>query len=114
MLLSFMLALTRSCSYIMFFFFFSSRRRHTRCALVTGVQTVLFRSPDGLMYASGHDRPEVYALRLPKAGATLELVATLPVPTEGQAIDWDPAEPRLLWSIDRRAKQLHSTRMPPL
>src|SRR3546814_5352562 len=28
-------------------FFFSSRRRHTRCALVTGVQTWLFRSPDG-------------------------------------------------------------------
>src|SRR3546814_1053248 len=26
------------------FFFFSSRRRHTRCALVTGVQSVLFRS----------------------------------------------------------------------
>src|SRR3546814_4487714 len=28
----------------MWFFFFSSRRRHTRCALVTGVQRVLFRS----------------------------------------------------------------------
>src|SRR3546814_11532224 len=27
------------------FFFISSRRRHTRCALVTGVQRVLFRSP---------------------------------------------------------------------
>src|SRR3546814_1983526 len=27
-----------------FLFFFSSRRRHTRCALVTGVQRVLFRS----------------------------------------------------------------------
>src|SRR3546814_1690383 len=26
------------------FFFFSSRRRHTRCALVTGVQLLLFRS----------------------------------------------------------------------
>src|SRR3546814_9628879 len=26
-------------SFYMFFFFFSSRRRHTRCALVTGVQT---------------------------------------------------------------------------
>src|SRR3546814_3148258 len=25
--------------YIVMFFFFSSRRRHTRCALVTGVQT---------------------------------------------------------------------------
>src|SRR3546814_3089617 len=32
------------CDYLssavyLFFFFFSSRRRHTRCALVTGVQT---------------------------------------------------------------------------
>src|SRR3546814_14052991 len=26
-------------SWFIFFFFFSSRRRHTRCALVTGVQT---------------------------------------------------------------------------
>src|SRR3546814_4405473 len=31
-------------SLIIVFFFFSSRRRHTRCALVTGVQRVLFRS----------------------------------------------------------------------
>src|SRR3546814_1017823 len=30
------------CSH--YVFFFSSRRRHTRCALVTGVQRVLFRS----------------------------------------------------------------------
>src|SRR3546814_1832295 len=29
--------------------FFSSRRRHTRCALVTGVQTVLFRSRTDLV-----------------------------------------------------------------
>src|SRR3546814_20150865 len=34
----------------MFFLFFSSRRRHTRCALVTGVQTCalpIFRPPCG-------------------------------------------------------------------
>src|SRR3546814_4283152 len=30
--------LCSSCMFL-FFFFFSSRRRHTRCALVTGVQT---------------------------------------------------------------------------
>src|SRR3546814_10094546 len=30
------------CVYLLFFV--SSRRRHTSCALVTGVQTVLFRS----------------------------------------------------------------------
>src|SRR3546814_5577839 len=29
----------RVCMIMYFFFFFSSRRRHTRCALVTGVQT---------------------------------------------------------------------------
>src|SRR3546814_4536660 len=27
------------CTILFVFFFFSSRRRHTRCALVTGVQT---------------------------------------------------------------------------
>src|SRR3546814_11668951 len=27
------------CVFVFFYFFFSSRRRHTRCALVTGVQT---------------------------------------------------------------------------
>src|SRR3546814_3279090 len=34
--------LSRLCLFFisrLFFFFFSSRRRHTRCALVTGVQT---------------------------------------------------------------------------
>src|SRR3546814_3924406 len=30
---------TVMCYYFVGFFFFSSRRRHTRCALVTGVQT---------------------------------------------------------------------------
>src|SRR3546814_20893388 len=29
----------RTVLYVVAFFFFSSRRRHTRCALVTGVQT---------------------------------------------------------------------------
>src|SRR3546814_7128795 len=27
------------CRFVLCFFFFASRRRHTRCALVTGVQT---------------------------------------------------------------------------
>src|SRR3546814_13728999 len=42
----------------MFFFFFSSRRRHTRCALVTGVQTCALpileqRIADGLVQVNG-------------------------------------------------------------
>src|SRR3546814_8914058 len=48
-MLLFLNILYLSCSYGVFYlyFFFSSRRRHTRCALVTGVQRVLFRSRYG-------------------------------------------------------------------
>src|SRR3546814_1221619 len=35
-------------SYCVFIFFFSSRRRHTRCALVTGVQTCALPISDRL------------------------------------------------------------------
>lgn len=67
---------------------------------------------DGLLYVSGHDRPEIYALKRPEAGTRLELVATLPVPTPGQAIDWDPVQPRTLWSIDRKAARMVATPIP--
>src|SRR3546814_955816 len=33
------LTVFHNCFVVVCFFFFSSRRRHTRCALVTGVQT---------------------------------------------------------------------------
>ena len=67
---------------------------------------------DGLLYLTGHDRPEVYALRLPKAGSTLELVATLPIPFEGQAIDWDPKQKRLLWGISRKERKAIAVTLP--
>src|SRR3546814_4147191 len=38
-------------------FFFSSRRRHTRCALVTGVQTCAL--PIWIIYPGVHLKPEV-------------------------------------------------------
>ena len=41
---------------------------------------------DGLLYGTGHDLPELYALRVPAQGDRLELVDTLPIPFEGQAI----------------------------
>src|SRR3546814_2263620 len=51
-------------------FFFSSRRRHTRCALVTGVQTcalpICFRDPvyiDGLRASFSKDRGIFYSYR---------------------------------------------------
>src|SRR3546814_6408025 len=46
-----------------FFLFFSSRRRHTRCALVTGVQTC------ALPISSGESWPEPSSLLLLPAAA---------------------------------------------
>lgn len=57
--------------------------------------------PDGLLWCTGHDHPEVYALRLPRAGSVLELVATVPIPGEGQGIAWDRTQPGMLWCISR-------------
>src|SRR3546814_6802095 len=59
------------------YFFFSSRRRHTRCALVTGVQTCAFRSyllnqnmlkPDDVIEAIDHDEElDVVVVRTERA-----------------------------------------------
>src|SRR3546814_2044685 len=38
------------CFLYFFFFFFSSRRRHTRCALVTGVQTCALPISAGMTF----------------------------------------------------------------
>src|SRR3546814_8933892 len=41
-----------------YFFFFSSRRRHTRCALVTGVQTCALPIFDGYPLTEGLPKPQ--------------------------------------------------------
>src|SRR3546814_9917039 len=49
---------------IIYYFFFTSRRRHTRCALVTGVQTcALPISQLELTLAHGVTRGQLYAER---------------------------------------------------
>src|SRR3546814_12139391 len=52
-----------SIDFYFFFFFFSSRRRHTRCALVTGVQTcALPISAVGMSLASSNAFPSFCTL----------------------------------------------------
>jgi hypothetical protein len=67
---------------------------------------------DGLLYVTGHDRPELYVLRVPTAGDTLEHVATIAIPTGGQAIGWDIHDSRLLWSIQRSTHEIVASRIP--
>jgi len=67
---------------------------------------------DGLLYVTGHDLPELYALRLPLAGTRLELVATIGLPTGGQAIAWEHGDKRRLWTIDRATKAAVASTIP--
>lgn len=69
---------------------------------------------DGLLYVTGHDAPELYALRVPGEGATLEHVATIAAPLDGQAWAWDRSAPGTLWGITRRAGEVVAMRMPPV
>jgi hypothetical protein len=69
---------------------------------------------DGLLYVTGHDRPELYALRVPPAGSILEHVATIPLVTDGQAIAWERGADRILWGIERKTKEAVAARVQPV
>ncbi len=69
---------------------------------------------DGYLYMTGHDRPELYVLKLPEAGSELQHVGTTAIPTNGQAIAWDPKEDRVLWSIERSTRSIVASRIPPV
>src|SRR3546814_8970493 len=55
--------------FLYLFFFFSSSRRHTRCALVTGVQTCALP-----IWASGAHTGDIAAEMLKEAGAAYVIV----------------------------------------
>lgn len=44
---------------------------------------------DGLLYCTGHDKPELYILKLPSRGATLEYIKKIPTISEGQGFAFD-------------------------
>lgn len=67
---------------------------------------------DGLLYCTGHDAAEVYAMRLPKAGSILESVAILPFENHGQGIAFDRSGSRRLYGIVRKEKLVVSEILP--
>jgi hypothetical protein len=71
---------------------------------------------DGLLYITGHDAAELYVLRLPKQGVTLEYVTTIQVPFEGQSWAWDrtAAGERIIYGISRARHEVIAARIPPL
>jgi hypothetical protein len=55
-------------------------------------------------------------MALPRGGSTLRHVATVAMPTGGQAIDWDAGDSRLIWSIqgDETGGAMVASRIPPV
>ena len=62
--------------------------------------------PDGRLYLSGHDLPELYVVAIPDGGGVLEHVETYGMDAEGQAIDWDEATPGMLYGITRSSREI--------
>jgi hypothetical protein len=57
--------------------------------------------PDGNLYITGHDLPEIYKIRFPDAGSVLEVAETIPLNIRGQGIAWDHSDPGVLYGIIR-------------
>lgn len=71
---------------------------------------------DGLLYTTGHDAAELYVLRLPRSGVTLEYVTTIDVPFEGQGWAWDRSArgQRVIYGISRARQQVIAAAIPAL
>ena len=72
--------------------------------------------PDGYLYLTGHDLPQVYAMALPKIGSVLHLAAVVDIPDiAGQGIAWDRStDDRILYGIYRPNKTVIATEVPPI
>ncbi len=69
---------------------------------------------DGLLYVTGHDAKELYVLRPPRMGVTLDYVTTIDVPFEGQSWAWDRSDHRVIYGISRRTREVIVSRIPEL
>jgi hypothetical protein len=61
---------------------------------------------DGLLYLTGHDHPELYVMKIPSSGYTLEYVKTIPVGMHGQgiAVDRTVRDKTIIYGINRAQK----------
>lgn len=67
--------------------------------------------PNGRLFVTGHDNTEVYVLEFPTGGGALRWIATVPIPAEGQAFSWDPAEPGVIHFILKRTREVITGRL---
>ena len=68
--------------------------------------------PDGKLYVTGHDRPEMYVLELPTRGPYLIHLATIRLEIAGQAFSFVPGESAEIFAIDRADGLVRHIRLP--
>lgn len=62
--------------------------------------------PDRHLFITGHDAQELYVLDLPVTGDVWTWKTAIPISAHGQAFAWDRSSPGLLYSIDRKTKEV--------
>ncbi len=68
-------------------------------------------APDGRLYCTGHDNPEIYVLRFPEGGSVMVLEEIVPTMIHGQGIALDPLDAGVLYGIDRPKKEIIVARL---
>lgn len=65
--------------------------------------------PDGLLYCTGHDNPEIYKLKFPKYGSELNLIEIIEINNTGQGIAWDRTvgNENIIYCIDKKSKKIN-------
>ncbi|MCE7064607.1 hypothetical protein [Dyadobacter sp. CY326] len=65
---------------------------------------------DNLLYCTGHDEDELYVMKIPKSGFTLEHIATVPAPMHGQGIAMDhwQKNKQIIFGINRAENKIIS------
>ncbi|MCP4787676.1 MAG: hypothetical protein GY903_16820 [Fuerstiella sp.] len=67
--------------------------------------------PNGRLYVTGHDHPELYVLDVPEEDVDLVHVATVAAPIAGQGIAWDRSDIGTVYGIVRRDHEVVSMRL---
>jgi hypothetical protein len=57
--------------------------------------------PNNFLYVTGHDKAEVYKLKIPDSGSIPELIETIPLNIRGQGIAWDRYQVNVLYGVIR-------------
>ncbi|MCB1209456.1 MAG: DUF1080 domain-containing protein [Verrucomicrobiales bacterium] len=67
--------------------------------------------PDGSLYVTGHDAAELYVLNVPEQEKELVWSSTISIASAGQAFAWDQSNPGVLYSIQRKTKEVLVSRI---